>query len=141
MGLFDAVAGAVSGMVSSQLQQHGGMAGVLAGLLANNAQSGGGINGLVNQFAQAGLGNVIQSWIGTGQNLPISAEQITAVLGNGVIGNAARQLGVDPQSAASQIAQILPMVIDQLTPKGNAPQSGFDAGDLMKLAGVLMNNR
>ena len=59
----------------------------------------------------------------------------------GVIGNAARQLGVDPQSAATQIAQILPMVIDQLTPKGSAPQGGFDAGDLMKLASVFMNNR
>ncbi len=138
MGLFDAVAGAVTGMVSSQLQQHGGMAGVVASLLDNNSANGG-INGLVNQFAQAGLGNVIQSWIGSGQNLPISAEQITAVLGNGVIGNAARQLGVDPQNAATQIAQILPLVIDQLTPKGNAPQGGFDAGDLMKLAGVLLN--
>jgi uncharacterized protein YidB (DUF937 family) len=140
MGLFDAVAGAVSGMVSNHLQQQGGMAGVVAGLLANNSQNGG-ISGLVNQFAQAGLGNVVQSWIGTGQNLPISAEQITAVLGSGVIGNAARQLGVDPQSAATQIAQILPVAIDQLTPKGNAPQGGFDAGDLMKLASVFMNNR
>ncbi|MEN9374671.1 MAG: hypothetical protein RIR79_2223 [Pseudomonadota bacterium] len=136
MGLFDAV----MGVVSSQLQQHGGMTGVVVGLLANNSEHGG-INGLMGKFTQAGLGNVVQSWIGTGQNLPVSAEQITSVLGNSTVATIAKQLGVEPQSAAGQLAQMLPTVIDQLTPKGNAPQSGFDAGDLMKLASSFMNNR
>ena len=65
MGLFDSVMGAMSG----QLQQHGGLTQVLGGLLANNSELGG-LNGLTEKFNQAGLGNVISSWIGQGQNLP-----------------------------------------------------------------------
>lgn len=133
MGLFDAV----MGVVSNQIQQHGGVTGVVVSLISNNSEHGG-INGLVGKFAQAGMGNVVQSWIGTGQNLPISAEQITAVLGDGTIMTIAKQIGVEPHSAAGQLAQMLPMVIDQLTPKGNVPQSGFNAGDLMGLVGSLM---
>ncbi len=137
MGLFDSVLGAVAG----QLQQQGGLTQVLGGLLANNSELGG-LNGLTEKFNQAGLGNVISSWISRGENLPISADQIASVLGNGTLGNIASQLGIDPAQASGQLAQVLPGLIDKLTPNGSAPAGGLgNAGDLMGMLGGLLNQR
>lgn len=131
MGLLDSVMGAVTG----QAGQPGGLAGVLGGLLANNSELGG-LSGLIEKFKQAGLGDVIQSWIGQGENLPISAEQITQVLGSGTIGNIASQLGIDPAQASNQLAQVLPGLVNTLTPGGEAPQGGLgQASDLMGMLG------
>ena len=136
MGLLDSVMGAVT----SQAGQQGGLASVLGGLLANNSELGG-LSGLIEKFKQAGLGNLIQSWIGQGENLPISAEQITQVLGSGTIGNIASQLGIDPAQASSQIAQVLPGLINTLTPGGEAPQGGLgQASDLMGMLGGLFKS-
>lgn len=137
MGLLDSVMGAVAG----QLQQHGGMSQVLSDLLANNSASGG-LNGLTEKFNQAGLGNIIKSWIGSGQNLPISADQITSVLGRADLGQIASQLGIDPAQASSQLSHILPGLIDQLTPGGTAPAGGLgNAGDLAGMLGGLLQRR
>lgn len=136
MGLLDSVMGAVSGQVSQQ----GGLASVLGGLLANNSELGG-LSGLIEKFKQAGLGDVINSWIGQGENLPISAEQITQVLGSGTVGNIASQLGIDPAQASSQLAQVLPGLINTLTPGGEAPQGGLgQAGDLMGMLGGFLKS-
>jgi uncharacterized protein YidB (DUF937 family) len=137
MGLLDSVMGAVAG----QLQQHGGMSQVLSDLLTNNSASGG-LNGLTEKFNQAGLGNIIKSWIGSGQNLPISADQITSVLGRADLGQIASQLGIDPAQASSQLSHILPGLIDQLTPGGTAPAGGLgNAGDLAGMLGGLLQRR
>ncbi|MBK7312464.1 YidB family protein [Candidatus Aalborgicola defluviihabitans] len=137
MGLFDSVMGAMSG----QLQQHGGLTQVLGGLLANNSELGG-LNGLTEKFNQAGLGNVISSWIGKGQNMPISADQIASVLGSGTLGNIASQLGMDPAQASQQLSHILPGLIDHLTPHGTAPEGGLGhTTDLMGMLGSLMQAR
>lgn len=137
MGLLDSVMGAVAG----QLQQHGGMSQVLSDLLANNSGSGG-LNGLTEKFNQAGLGNIISSWIGSGQNLPISADQMTSVLGHGKLGQIASQLGIDPAQASSQLSHILPGLIDQLTPHGTAPAGGLgNTGDLAGMLGSLLQRR
>jgi uncharacterized protein YidB (DUF937 family) len=88
------------------------------------------------------LGNVISSWISSGQNLPISGDQIASVLGNGTLGNIASQLGIDPAQASGQLAQVLPGLIDKLTPNGSAPAGGLgNAGDLMGMLGGLLNQR
>jgi uncharacterized protein YidB (DUF937 family) len=137
MGLLDTVLGAVAG----QSQQQGGIAEILTGLLANNSELGG-LGGLAEKFTQAGLGNVVSSWIGKGENLPISADQIASVLGNGTLGNIASQLGVDSSMASGQLAQMLPGLIDKLTPDGSVPQGGLgNAGDLMGMLGGLLNQR
>lgn len=134
MGLFDSVLGAVSG----QLQQQGGLAGALGGLLGSNGEVGG-LSGLADKFQQAGLGDVIGSWIGRGENLPISAEQISGVLGSDVLGRIASQLGVDPTQASDQLSQLLPGLIDKLTPHGAVPEGGLGgAGDLMGMLGGLL---
>jgi uncharacterized protein YidB (DUF937 family) len=64
----------------------------------------------------------VASWVGTGQNLPVSAEQIQAVLGSGQLGQIASQLGLNESQAAGGLADLLPQVIDSLTPNGQLPQ-------------------
>lgn len=100
-------------------------------------QSQGGVEGLTQKFGGGGLGDIASSWIGKGNNMPISAEQIEGVLGSGPIGQFAQKLGVSPAQAASVLAMALPVIIDRLTPDGNAAnaKSGVDAGDL--LGGLL----
>lgn len=134
MSLFDSVVGAVS----SHLQQQGGMAQVLSSLLANNGELGG-LNGLVDKFNQAGLGDVVSSWIGSGANQPISADQLSGVLGQDVLGKAASQLGLDPLQLSGQLSSMLPGLIDKLTPQGAAPAGGLgNSGDLLGILGGLL---
>ena len=134
MGLFDSVVGAVSG----HMQQNGGLSDVLGSLLANNSEVGG-LNGLVEKFNQHGMGDIVSSWIGQGNNLPISADQITSALGDGTLGNIASQMGIDPAQLSGQLAQMLPGLIDKLTPNGALPEGGLgQSGDLMGMLGGLL---
>ncbi|MCX7276938.1 MAG: YidB family protein [Burkholderiales bacterium] len=152
MGLLDSVLGAVLNNGQQQQQpQGGGLGGIIGmlasnpqliqavtGMLGNNSQLGG-LGGLVEKFQQAGLGDVVGSWIGSGQNQPISADQLSSVLGSDALSGLAAKLGVDPSEAAGQLAQVLPGLVDHLTPAGQAPQEGLgDSGDLMgALSGML----
>ena len=134
MGLFDSVMDAVT----SQVQQQGGIGNVLSSLLANNGELGG-LNGLVEKFNQVGLGDAVSSWIGRGENQAISGDQLSAALGSDVVTKAASQLGLDPSQLAGQLAQMLPGLIDKLTPNGSAPAGGLgNAGDLMGMLGGLL---
>ena len=136
MGLLDSVLGAV--MNSGAASQQGGLVSALGGLLANDTQHGG-LPGLVGMFEQAGLGHVMSSWVGNGQNLPISADQIKAVLGSDAVAGIASKLGVDPAQASTQIAAMLPGLINQLTPNGQVPAGGVgNSGDLMGMLGGLL---
>ena len=132
MGLLDSVLG----MVTGGQQQGGGNAAlvnVVVGMLANNGQGGGGLGDLIGKFQQSGMGDVVASWIGTGQNMPISGEQLHNVLGSDTIANIAQQLGISHGDAAGQLAQALPHVMDKLTPNGQAPAGGLgDIGSLLK---------
>ena len=120
------------------MQQQGGLANVLGGLLANDGAQGG-LGGLVEKFNQAGLGEVVGSWIGKGENLPVSADQIREVLGSDAVGQIAGQLGIDPSQASGQLAELLPGLIDKLTPQGTAPEGGLgNAGDLFGMLGGLL---
>ncbi|HEX9474925.1 MAG TPA: YidB family protein [Steroidobacteraceae bacterium] len=81
----------------------------------------GGLSGLAAQFQQQGLGGVMQSWIGTGANSPISAEQIQQTLGSNTVTQLAAKLGLDPQDVAQKLAQMLPQAVDRMTPGGVLP--------------------
>jgi uncharacterized protein YidB (DUF937 family) len=134
MGLLDSVLGAVGG----QLQQQGGLTTVLAGMLDKKGELGG-LEGLVAKFNQAGLGEIVKSWVGNGTNRAITADQISKVLGSDLVRSIATQLGVDPAQAASQLSQWLPSIVDKLTPGGELPKDGVGgAGDLMGMLGGLM---
>jgi len=112
-------------------------------LMGGNNQGGGaaagGLGGLLEQFQRGGLGDVASSWVSTGQNLPISADQLTNVLGSDVIGQLARSAGMDQGSAAGALTQLLPQLIDGLTPNGQLPQQGTDLGGMLPqiLGGLL----
>ena len=136
MGLLDSVLGMVTG------GQGGGggnaaLLNIVVGMLANNSQGGGGggLADIVGKFQQNGMGDVVSSWIGTGENAPISGDQIGNVLGNDTIANIAKQLGMSHGDAAGQLAQMLPQVVDKLTPNGQAPQGGL--GDLGSILAQL----
>jgi len=83
----------------------------------------GGLSGMVQQFHDKGLGSLVSSWVGTGQNLPISADQLQHVLGSEQVKELAAKAGVSPDVASSHLAQLLPMLIDKLTPNGQVPQA------------------
>jgi uncharacterized protein YidB (DUF937 family) len=131
MGLFDSIVGAVAGGAGQ-----GGGGADLVGALLQQVGGGQGLQGLVQQFSQGGLGEVVQSWVSTGQNLPISGDQIAQVLGNGQLAQLAQQFGLNPDTVANQLAQFLPQVVDQLTPNGQLPSGG--AADLMGMLGGLL---
>ena len=127
MGIFDEV----TSLLGNAGGQAGGAMAVVQGLL----NQPGGLQGLVQKLQDGGLGDQVKSWIGTGQNLPISAEQIQQVLGSPQLAALAGKFGIDPQQVAAQVAQFLPGVIDKLTPNGQLPQGGdllSQGADLLK---------
>jgi uncharacterized protein YidB (DUF937 family) len=146
MGLLDSVLGQVLGAGQTQPQAGGlgglgdlgNLAGALGGLLANNGSQGG-LGGLVSKFEQAGMGDVIGSWVGTGKNAPISGGQLQDVLGNDVISGLAQKLGINSATLLPLLVTLLPTLIDQLTPKGQVPAEGVGSHDdlLSSLSGLL----
>jgi uncharacterized protein YidB (DUF937 family) len=86
-----------------------------------NSQPGG-LSGLLQQFHDKGLGGLVTSWVSTGQNLPISADQIQHVLGSEQVKELAAKAGISPDAAGSHLAEFLPMLIDKLTPNGQVQQ-------------------
>ena len=133
MGLLDSIVGQVTGALNQGgSAQAGGLMEIVSGLI-NNPQTGG-LQGLIQSFEQNGLGGVIGSWVGTGQNLPISGEQLQAVLGNEQLQAMAQKLGLPVQDITSHLSQLLPHVVDNVTPGGAVPQ-----GDALQsaLGGVL----
>ena len=82
----------------------------------------GGLSGLVQQFHDKGLGDVVTSWVGTGQNLSITAEQIQTVLSNEHVTAFAEKAGISPEVASAKIAELLPSIVDKLTPNGQVPE-------------------
>ena len=107
---------------------------IAAALLNNNGQFGG-LQGLIQQFQRAGLESHMNSWISTGPNLPISPEQLTQVLGAGPMQQMAQQAGIDPQTLSSHLSQLLPQMVDRVTPNGTAPAGGLD--DALAMLGNL----
>ena len=160
MGLLDSVLGAMNGGGQTQAGSGAGLGGLdnigdLINLVSSNPQllqaimsllsndgANGGLNGLVARFQQAGLGDVVGSWIGSGHNQNISGDQLSSVLGEDTLGALARKLGVSPATAAGQLSNILPGLIDYLTPQGQTPAGGLgDTSDLLGLFGGLMQKR
>ena len=148
MGILDNLLGGnVAGLVSQALstaQPAPGAAGANAnpgeivnaviGLINNPAT--GGLQGLVDKFHANGLGSIVSSWVGTGQNQAISPQQITQALGSHVE-QIAQKTGAPASAVASQLAALLPNVIDKLTPQGSIPTGGALAQGLAMLKNTL----
>lgn len=130
MSLFDAINNALGAN-----EAHAGL--VTAAMEALGGSSGSGLGGLVEAFQAKGLGDVVASWIGTGQNLPVTAEQIQSVLGSGLVQQLAARVGLPPEAASALLAQILPQAVDRLTPEGTVPAGGL----LGQVTGLLRGLR
>ena len=134
MGLLDSVIGAVAGGMGGQGRggAQGALLNAVIAMLANGqgrGGAGGGLVDLIGRFTRGGMGDVIGSWIGPGQNAPISGDQLSNVLGTDTISDLAAQLGVSNDEAAGQLSQVLPEVVDRLTPQGHVPADGLGGMD------------
>jgi uncharacterized protein YidB (DUF937 family) len=126
MGLLDSIVGqvasALGGPATNALPAtHPGLIDVVTSLLGSS-QPGSGLPALVSAFEQQGLGHVISSWIGTGENIAITPAQVQAVLGEPHIQAVAQQLGLSPTDVANQLAGLLPHAVDSVTQGGVVPQ-------------------
>jgi uncharacterized protein YidB (DUF937 family) len=110
MGLLDGLVGGLAGA---------GMVSVVSGILEKH----GGLQGVVNQFEQNGFGPTVKSWVGTGPNQPISAEQVHQVLGSDLVQQLAAKAGISVPELTQKLAQILPQAVDKMTPNGTVPKS------------------
>jgi len=84
----------------------------------------GGVDGLVQKFEQAGLGNVAKSWIGTGANESVSPDQVKEALGPQQVEQIANEAGVSSDEAAAGLSKVLPDAVDNVTPSGQVPSTG-----------------
>lgn len=130
MGMLDSVLGTLGG------QGQTSMISVVTGLITD--QNGGGLAGLLRQFQAGGLGHLADSWVGTGKNLPIFAEQIQSVLGPAQIQQMAAKAGISPEMLSGQLANLLPQLVDKATPDGKLPdQDSLQQGLGSLLQGIL----
>jgi uncharacterized protein YidB (DUF937 family) len=126
MSLFDQLLGGVVGQLGSGPQRNSLMD--LATSVIQNQP--GGLNGLLQQFKSAGLGTQADSWVGTGENKPVSGDQLSNALGSANVAAMAQKLGINAQTASAGLAALLPVLIDQLTPKGQVDH-GVDLGSTL----------
>ena len=131
MGLFDSIAGLASIALSGSDNPSAAMLQNVLGALQHHE---GGLGGLVAQLEQGGLGDAVKSWIGKGQNLPVSTEQLQAVLGNEKIAALAAKIGIAPDTLGAHLSEMLPQIVDHLSPNGQLEAGGFD---MSGLAGML----
>ena len=142
MGLLDGVLGSALGSVlGGQGGGNAGLAKAAIELLGGGGAAGGalgGLDGLVKAFDSQGLGHLVQSWISTGANLPVSGGQIQQALGP-VVQQLAQQHGLPADAVSGALANLLPELVNHLTPNGQLPTGGdlgAGLGSLMKQFGL-----
>lgn len=136
MGLLDQMAGQLIGSLGSQKQDAVPQGALLEGLMGLIDRNGG-VPALLQKLQESGLSDQVSSWISTGENQPVSGDQMKAALGEDQIQELANQSGIEPAHVSTGLAQLLPQIIDQLTPGGNVPQNELLAQGLNLLKGKL----
>ena len=114
MGLFDNLGGALKG-VAGQVEA-AAMPALISAVLAKTNL--GDLQGIVDKLQQGGLSTQVQSWLGSGANLPVTTEQLKAALGNEQVKELAQRFGVSTDAALKLLAEHLPAVVDQASPNG-----------------------
>jgi uncharacterized protein YidB (DUF937 family) len=132
MGLLDGLLGGMMGGSAQPGQSP------LVGMALQLIQQNGGLPGIISKFQSGGLTDHVGSWVGTGANMPVTASQLQEVLGTGSIGQIAQQLGLSHADASSGLAQVLPEIINQMTPTGQVPA---DHADMLKQALSALSKR
>jgi uncharacterized protein YidB (DUF937 family) len=136
MGLFGDMARKVLGAFGGGGGEMSGLVKMVMEMLTS--KESGGLAGLMESFNQKGLGGIFSSWISTGKNLPISAEQIQHGLGMDQIRRISDASGLPADDVKSKLAEVLPDLIDKLTPEGRIPEGGLQgkAMDILKKIGL-----
>ena len=108
------------------------MAQAVIGMMTQQGQGQGaaGLTNMIAMFENNGMGEMVKSWVGTGANMPVNPQQIMQALGQGNVQNIAQQMGVDANQASTQLAKLLPDLINQMTPNGKVEEN---------LVGEMMN--
>lgn len=132
MGLLDSIVGAALGG-----SKGGSLNGLLVQQLIGMLAKPGALGSLMAAFNQHGLGNILQSWLGSGQNLPISASQVQQVLGGGMLAQLAKGANVGEPEAAGALSSLLPQLVDTLSPDGKIAE-GDQLGGLLGSVGKLL---
>lgn len=135
MGILDQLAGHVMGKLGAQQQDPVPQNELLNSVLGRIGSIDG-LSGLLQKLKDSGLESEVASWIGTSENKPVSGDQIKNALGEKTVQEIAQQSGIAPEHAASGLAQLLPQIIDQLTPNGHVPD-----GDLLQQGLGLLKNK
>lgn len=136
MGLLDSIT-QIAGQAMSQ-SRGAGQSGLLQGVLALLSQHEGGLGGLLQAFKDKGLGEAAASWVGTGENLPISGEQIKSVLGGSTLRDLAAKFGMSSEDVSGRLSELLPQVVDKLTPAGKV-EGSFDIGNALDMLQGMFN--
>jgi uncharacterized protein YidB (DUF937 family) len=131
MGLLDSLEGEVLGNVSGATSNP-----LASGLLHMIQNQPGGLQGMVQAFHDKGMGELVSSWVGSGANCPITADQIHQVLGSEQVQALAAKAGINPDLAGHAIAQLLPGLVNQLTPNGSVP----DHGNFLAMASSMLQS-
>ncbi|HKT74782.1 MAG TPA: YidB family protein [Steroidobacteraceae bacterium] len=137
MSLLNDLAGAMSGQPGAAANPNANAtAAVIAQVLGMLQNRPGGLGGLLQAFQQSGIGHIFQSWIGTGQNLPVSTDQVRNVLGSDWVAKITQATGLPASQVEQHLSAVLPQIIDHLTPNGQMPQG--DLGSVLANAAQRM---
>jgi uncharacterized protein YidB (DUF937 family) len=137
MSLLDTLASSFGGQ-SQQPGSGGNASGLIAAAMEFVNNQPGGLNGLIQRFHENGAGDVVSSWIGNGENKPISPDTLTNVLGSGAVGEMATKAGVSGDQLSGMLAAVLPHLVDKATPNGEVPAQGqMDVSSIMGSLGGL----
>ncbi|MBB3174661.1 uncharacterized protein YidB (DUF937 family) [Endobacter medicaginis] len=125
-GILGGLLGSLTGGAGGSNEREGSLGGPLggvggaaiAGFVAHAIEQAGGIQGLIAKFEQAGMGDKVQSWIGSGANLPVSSAELQQVLPAGQIDAWAQAHGLPAGLATQVLAHVLPSAVDHATPQG-----------------------
>ena len=131
MGLLDSVKSVLGGAAGSKQPD------LMSTVLNLIGGQQGGLGGFVQQFASKGLGDVAQSWVGTGKNQPISTDQLQNVLGADVVKGLASKVGMDSNALLGQLSNLLPQAVDKLTPEGKIPEGDILSQGMNLLGGLF----
>ena len=136
MGMLDGLLGSLMGDGTTSGAQQGQSQ--LMQMALQLIQQNGGLPGIISKFQNGGMAQQVGSWVARGVNLPVTGSQVQEILGTGAIGQVAQQMGLSHADASSNLAQMLPQIIDKLTPHGQVPE---DHSDLLAQAMSMLTKR
>jgi uncharacterized protein YidB (DUF937 family) len=129
MGLLESIEGAIRSKSGRPPEQQPGFLGSICDLITNSQT--GGLQGLVEKFKTAGLGQIADGWVAKGPNPPVTSDQLHKVFSPDQLKGFAQKLGIDADMATKHLSDMLPEVVDKLTPDGKLPAGGIDCSSAL----------